>query len=67
MITSAKHSAWFGDYEIQNLAQTGLKVRSIVRQKMFALDQRLIVKQMGLLTKKDISNVQAALKDSIGL
>jgi len=53
MITSAKKSAWLDDYEILDLKKTGLKAKSIIRQKIFTLDARLIQKQIGALSKKD--------------
>ena len=59
MITSAKHSQWFGDYLIQNLKQAGLPIESYVRQKLFTVDSRLIEKQIGTLSKKEITAIKA--------
>lgn len=53
MITSAKHSDWHGDYPITNLDSAGLKSDSIVRQKIFTLDNRLILDCIGKLSLKD--------------
>lgn len=53
MITSAKHNNWHGDWEIKNLAITGLPAPSIVRQKIFTLDLRLVIKQIGILGGED--------------
>jgi len=53
MITSAKHSKWHGDWEIKNLEIAGLPVPSIVRQKVFTLDLRLVIKQIGYLATED--------------
>ena len=58
MITSAKHSAWFGDFCIRDLQETGLSVASYVRQKIFTIDSRLVEKQIGCLSQKDISGVK---------
>lgn len=53
MITSAKHSHWYGDYRITDLKSTGLQADSIVRQKIFTLDIRLVIDDLGKLATKD--------------
>lgn len=53
MITSAKNSSWSSDYLITDLNSTGLLSPSIIRQKLFTIDQRLIIKSIGELSKKD--------------
>ena len=53
MITTAKHSHWYGDWEIQNLEIAGLSVPSVIRQKIFTIDLRLVVKQIGYLAPGD--------------
>lgn len=53
MVTSAKHSEWYGDYEISDLVVAGLKSASIVRQKIFTIDHRLVLEKIGKLSKKD--------------
>ena len=53
MITSAKHSQWYSDHEIVDLAETGLHSESVVRQKIFTLDIRLVLDCIGKLSKKD--------------
>lgn len=66
MITSAKHSLWMNDHEIHDLDVTGLHAKSIVRQKIFTLDLRLIVDCIGKLSTKDrdavIKSTQKHLK-----
>lgn len=57
MITTAKHSSWFGDHTISDLKKAGLPVESIVRQKIFTLDSRLIEKQLGVLSEEDEKKV----------
>jgi mRNA interferase MazF len=66
MITSAKNSAWPLDIEISDLAVTGLPVPSIIRMKLFTLDQRFIITKLGKLTPKDVYQVQAALNQLLG-
>jgi mRNA interferase MazF len=53
MITSAKHNKWHGDWEIKNLEIAGLPAPSIVRQKIFTLDLRLVIRQIGCLATED--------------
>jgi len=53
MVTSAKNSEWFGDHQILDLEATGLKAESVVRQKIFTLDIRLIIDCIGKLATKD--------------
>ncbi|CAN5435083.1 hypothetical protein BH10PSE19_BH10PSE19_16350 [soil metagenome] len=57
MITSAKHSNWYGDQEIVDLSASGLTVASVVRQKLFTIDMRLIKKQIGKLSALDQQHV----------
>lgn len=57
MITTAKHSSWFGDHRILDLEKAGLPVESIVRQKIFTLDSRLVEKQLGTLSHEDEKQV----------
>ncbi len=53
MITSAKHSDWPSDYTIAKLATTGLSATSIIRQKIFTIDQRLVLSEIGYLSSED--------------
>lgn len=53
MVTSAKNSSWSSDYAITNLEEAGLTSPSIVRQKLFTIDKRLIIKTIGNLATKD--------------
>jgi mRNA interferase MazF len=53
MITSAKHSDWPLDTAIGNLTTTGLPVPSIIRLKLFTLDNRLILERLGQLDSAD--------------
>lgn len=57
MVTSAKHSNWKSDYLIQDLETTGLTTSSIVRQKLFTIDARLLVDHLGRLSTQDEQHV----------
>ena len=61
MITSVKHSSWSSDVAISGLAVTGLTSPSLVRFKLFTLDNRLISNSIGELSGSDWSSVAAML------
>jgi len=62
MITSAKHSDWPLDTRIENLLGTGLPAPSIIRLKLFTLDNRLILAKLGQLDPIDQGSVEQQLK-----
>ncbi|MES1021607.1 type II toxin-antitoxin system PemK/MazF family toxin [Gloeocapsa sp. BRSZ] len=62
MITTASHSPWVLDVAIADLASTGLKAASVVRMKLFTLDDSIVVKQIGILAQTDKLAVQKALQ-----
>ncbi len=61
MVTTKAHHPWPGDVSIGDLESAGLKAECIVRFKVFTLDNRLIERQLGLLSKADRSTVDAAV------
>jgi mRNA interferase MazF len=62
MITTATHHSWMLDVKIEDLASAGLKVPSIVRFKLFTLDNVLIIKKIGSLTEKDVLAARKSLR-----
>jgi mRNA interferase MazF len=62
MITSAKQSGWENDVPIQDIKAAGLPGASVVRPKLFTLDGRLILSELGELSEKD----KEAVKNSWG-
>ena len=62
MITTSGHSPWSLDIVIEDLESTGLKTQSIIRFKLFTLDNSLITKKIGLLSGIDRTAVVANLK-----
>jgi mRNA interferase MazF len=60
MITSAKNSAWPLDVQIKELKSAGLSSPSVIRMKLFTLDNRFIVRQAGHLAEKDIQKFKDA-------
>lgn len=61
MITSAQNSEWPLDVEIEDLAAAGLPSASIVRMKLFTLDDQLVIRKAGSLAPKDRKTVAKAL------
>jgi mRNA interferase MazF len=61
MITSAKNSDWPLDVDIQDLDMAGLPSASIVRMKLFTLDERLVLRKAGRLGENDRNRVSQAL------
>jgi mRNA interferase MazF len=49
MITSSSHQPWLLDVTIKDLEETGLNAPSIIRMKLFTLDNFLIFKTIGAL------------------
>ena len=60
MITSAS-SDWPSDVALRDWQETDLKVPCKVRFKLFTLDNALIVRQLGTLSKRDGAAVQSEL------
>jgi mRNA interferase MazF len=65
MITSSRQTQWHGDHTIIDLAQTGLHVDSIVRQKIFTIDIRLVQKKIGKLSAQDKKKVNDTIKQHL--
>jgi mRNA interferase MazF len=61
MITSAGHRRWPLDVPLVDLTVAGLPVPSVVRLKIFTLDDRLVERRVGALGPPDASAVQGAL------
>ena len=62
MITTASHSPWALDVPIMDLNSAGLKAKSIVRMKLFTLDDVLVIKKIGKLAVSDCSNLKKSLQ-----
>lgn len=61
MITSLKNSPWPLDMPIKGKKQSGLTASSIVRMKIFTLDNRFILRKIGHLSKADQDHVKKNL------
>ena len=67
MITSAKNSDWPLDIEIRDLDAAGLPSASIVRMKLFTLDEQFIIRKAGKLAGEDRTRVTEALRKLLPL
>jgi mRNA interferase MazF len=63
IITSAKNSSWPDDLQISQLEKAGLPSPSVIRFKLFTLDERFILGKLGTLSTKDKEAVLGKLKD----
>jgi len=67
MITSAGRPRWPNDVEIINLDIAGLRQPSMIRWKLFTIDNRLIARIAGLLSKDDQKVASVAARALIAL
>ena len=58
MITSSRNPEWPHDIHITALANCGLNQPSVIRFKLFTIDNRLIRNQIGQLSKVDQKRVR---------
>lgn len=61
MITSQKNEPWPLDVVIKNKKLSGLAAPSVVRMKLFTLDNRFILRKIGNLSKSDQTQVKKRL------
>ncbi len=62
MITSARHARWPGDVVLNDPPAVGLKHASVVRLKLFTLDNRLIDQVIGRLPENGRDAVEQVLR-----
>ena len=62
MITSKKNDPWPLDVPIESKKESGLAAPSVVRMKLFTLDNRFILRKIGHLSKSDQLLVTKSLK-----
>jgi mRNA interferase MazF len=66
MITTAAYTRWPSDVTISNGASAGLAAPSAVRLKLFTLDNGLIARRIGRLSRSDSASVRSALGRALG-
>ena len=62
MITSRENRGWPLDVDITDLKSAGLPNASVVRMKLFTLDERFVLRKAGRLAGPDRAAVQRSLK-----
>ena len=62
MATSARHQPWRGDHMLVDLHRAGLTSPTIVRQKLFTIDARVIKRQVGELGDIDKDGILRHLR-----
>jgi mRNA interferase MazF len=62
MITTKAHHPWPGDTDISDYRSVGLKTPCIVRLKIFTLDNRLILEQIGQLSDADCNKISENIR-----
>jgi mRNA interferase MazF len=62
MITTVRRSRWLLDWSIQDLVAAGLNQTCSVRFKLFSLDERLVLGQLGQLAALDRNGVRGNLQ-----
>ena len=62
MITSRENRGWPLDVELTNLKSAGLPHASVVRMKLFTLDERFVLSKAGRLAEFDRRAVQRSLR-----
>ena len=67
MITSSSHQPWPLDVTIEDLSSTGLNSPSIIRMKLFTLDNSLILQKIGKLSQQDAEEISFNLSQAFGL
>jgi mRNA interferase MazF len=66
MITSATHASWPLDVVLTDRETAGLPAASLVRMKLFTLDDRLVLRQLGTLGSADREAARKALDRLLG-
>jgi mRNA interferase MazF len=61
MITTARRSDWPSDVPLRDWRKAGLTTQCRVRLKLFTLDQPIVERQLGALSKRDRDAVRASL------
>lgn len=67
MITTKTHRPWPGDVDIEDGRPAGLPRPCIVRPKLFTLDNRLISRRAGALTRYDQDSVRTRFAEFVPL
>ncbi len=67
MITAAANSRRPNDVELTDLQTAGLRAPSVVRMKLFSLDNRLLARRVGVIGTSDRKAVRAGVQALIAI
>jgi mRNA interferase MazF len=67
MITTAANSRRPDDVELADLNTAGLRAPSVVRMKLFSLDNRLLARRVGVIGTSDRTAVRAGVQALIAI
>ena len=67
MITTAVKSHWPTDVPLADVDAAGLTAASLVRLKLFTLDNRLVARKIGTLSPRDRGAVRKMLRAVVGV
>jgi len=67
MITTAAKSHWPTDVPLADAQAVGLDAASLVRLRLFTLDNRLVSRKIGALTPRDRAAVRKMLRAVVGI
>ena len=65
MVTSAERSRWESDIVLEDWRAAGLRKCSIIRFKIFTIDEQLVVSRRGVLSARDQDKVRKSLKNHL--
>jgi len=65
MITTAAHTQWPSDVPVTDLSAAGLTAASVVRFKCFTLEESVVTRKIGTLSKRDQAMTLAALRQAL--
>lgn len=67
MVTRGVSTRWPTDLPISDLGAAGLKVASVIRCRLFTLDNRLVLRQIGTLARRDREAAKRQLRAVLDL
>ena len=67
MITSSRGAAWLSDVALEDWREAGLGVSCRVRLKLFTLDNTLVLRRVGAISRRDAAPVRNALARFLAL
>lgn len=62
MVTSASQTSWSSDVAVTDLETASLPKPSVIRFKLFTLDNRVIIRKLGKLSMANAGEFHDALK-----